>query len=183
VLFDRWLAIEGDAAALRDEHSRLAAIPTRSATGPLQRGDAPGLGTRDLQGASDQTTAASAFNPAISIIPDANYYVDNRHGQGYAIALVPTDPVRGFNLREVEAAFASAVDPYFDVWATVVIQRDHVQAGEAYVQTRRFIPGLQLRFGRFLSHVGYINRQHPHQWDTESRRPAVSAMTAGCRVA
>jgi hypothetical protein len=178
VLFDRWLAIEGDAAALRDEHSRLAAIPTRSATGPLQRGDAQGLGTLDLQGAGDQTTAASAFNPAISIIPDANYYADNRHGRGYTIArqadgfamagedeAAPTDPVRGFNLREVEAVFSGAVDPYFDVWATIVIQRDRVQAEEAYIQTRRFIPGLQLRFGRFLSHIGYINRQHPHQWD------------------
>jgi hypothetical protein len=172
-------ALDTAAAALGAEQARLAAIRTRTMTGPLQRNDAQGIGSFDLAGTTgDQVTAGRAFNPAISIIPDANYYMDNRRGRastlirqadGFAVAEdedpATTDPERGFNLREVEAAFAGTIDPYFDVWATVVLQRDSIQAEEAYVQTRRFIPGLQLRFGKFLSGIGYINRQHPHQWD------------------
>jgi hypothetical protein len=173
----RQRAIDQEAEQLRAEHTRLEAIPTRTATGPLQRADPQGLGTLDLSG-GDQITSARAFNPAISLIPDANYYSDNRRGRafpetrqadGFAMAgeddRAETDPDRGFNLREVELSFMGTIDPYFDVWAAIVIQQERIFAEEAYVQTRRFIPGLQLRFGRFLSGIGYINRQHPHQWD------------------
>ena len=40
-----------------------------------------------------------------------------------------------------------------------------IEVEEGYFQTRKFLPGLQLRGGKFYSGFGYINKQHPHQWD------------------
>ena len=107
------------------------------------------------------------------MIPDGLYYYDNARGRavqsigdgfrtpGVEAASIP----RGFSLREVELAFSGAVDPYFDVWATFGIADGSIEPEEVYVQTRRFLPGTQIKFGQFLSGVGYLNRQHRHQWD------------------
>ncbi len=177
-LRDRQHVMDDELEALLKEHDALSAIHTRSATGPLYTADPQGLGPLDLSGSGEQVTAGRAFNPAISVIPDINYYTDNRRGlasalrrqaDGFGVAgedgRASLDPERGFNLREAELAFMGTIDPYFDVWTTFVVNRAGIQTEEAYVQTRKFVPGMQLRFGRFLSGFGYINRQHPHQWD------------------
>jgi hypothetical protein len=157
------------------EASELAAIATRSATGPLTRADPPGLTPVQVTGGSGQVSAGTAFNPAITVIPDGLYYYDNAGG-GAATAVAERlrapgarveaeDIPRGFSLREVELVFSGAVDPYFDVWATFGIGDGAIETEEVYVQTRRFLPGTQVKFGQFLSGVGYLNRQHRHQWD------------------
>jgi len=154
----------------------LAALATRSATGPLTRADPPGLTPAQIGGEASQVSAGTAFNPAITVIPDGLYYYDNAGGHGAARSIVDRylrpgaradvdDSPRGFSLREVELAFSGAVDPYFDVWATFGIADDSIEPEEVYVQTRRFLPGTQVKFGQFLSGVGYLNRQHRHQWD------------------
>jgi hypothetical protein len=161
--------------ALLVEVSELAALATRSATGPLTRADPPGLAPAQIAGGTSQVSAGTAFNPAITVIPDGLYYYDDAGG-GAAAAIVERfgapgarvgveDIPRGFSLREVELAFSGAVDPYFDVWATFGIGDDAIETEEVYVQTRRFLPGTQVKFGQFLSGVGYFNRQHRHQWD------------------
>jgi hypothetical protein len=161
--------------ALLVEASELASLVTRSATGPLTRADPPGLTPARMSGGSSQVTAGTAFNPAITVIPDGLYYYDNASGRA-ASSIVDRfrapgagvddeDSPRGFSLREVELAFSGAVDPYFDVWATFGVRDDAIEAEEVYVQTRRFLPGTQVKFGQFFSGVGYLNRQHRHQWD------------------
>ena len=101
-------------------------------------------------------TSGTAFNPAVTVIPDGLYYYDNAGGVA---------ETRGFSLREVELAFSGAVDPYFDVWASFGIGDGAIETEEVYVQTRRLLPGMQFRFGQFFSGVGFLNRQHRHQWD------------------
>jgi hypothetical protein len=157
------------------EANELAALPTRSATGPLTRADPPGLSPAQIAGGASQVSAGTAFNPAITVIPDGLYYYDNAAGGAAALIVdrfrVPgarveaDDSPRGFSLREVELAFSGAVDPYFDVWATFGISDNSIEPEEVYVQTRRFLPGAQVKFGQFLSGIGYLNRQHRHQWD------------------
>src|SRR5688500_17127585 len=110
------------------EASGLAELATRSATGPLTRADPPGLTPAQIAGGSSQVSAGTAFNPAITVIPDGLYYYDNAGGGAAAAiggrfrapgARVEAEDIpRGFSLREVELAFSGAVDPYFDVWAT-----------------------------------------------------------------
>jgi hypothetical protein len=176
-----------ESAVLQKEMARLMAVRTRSATGPLQPVDPQGLNPLDLTGQSGQVSSGQAFNPAISVIPDVAYYYDDRDGDAFDIAggaegftgHEPDALERGFNLREMEIAFSGAVDPYFDVWATLAVGTESIEAEEVYVQTRKFIPGLQLRVGRFLSGVGYANQQHTHQWDFVDRALPYEAILGG----
>ena len=155
----RLAELSSEREALAAEARALADVRTRTATGPLSRGDSQGLSPAQIPGGSGQVSAGTAFNPAITVIPDALYHYANRAGG------VP----RGFSLREVEIAFSGAVDPYFDVWSTFGVGEGEIEPEEVYVQTRRFLPGAQARFGRFFSGVGHLNRQHRHQWDYVDR--------------
>jgi hypothetical protein len=158
--------------------------PPRTPTGPRDPADPAGLGTYDLLGNTGQVTSGTAFNPAISVIPDGVYYNDSLDGgvgelmeeadgfggahahaaeeEGHAHGGVPGP---GFSLREAEVAFSGAVDPYFDVWAIFAVADGEIEVEEGYFQTRKLLPGLQLRAGKFFSGFGYVNKQHPHQWD------------------
>jgi len=159
--------------------------PPPATTGPRGPADPQGLTQLTLWGDTGQVTSGSAYNPAISVIPDGVYYNDDRDG-GVGEIMAGADgfgaghshdeesghthahggtPERGFSLREAEVAFSGAVDPYFDVWAIFAVGADGVEVEEGYFQTRKLLPGLQLRAGKFYSGVGYINKQHPHQWD------------------
>jgi hypothetical protein len=165
---------------LEAELAKLRADALRATAGTATPADAPGLEPADLFGQGGQVTAGRAFNPAISVIPDGVYYNDNRQGAAGEIASGAAgfhahgleegghahgSLERGFNLRELEVSFSGSVDPYFDAWAILAVAGGEVEAEEAYVQTRKFVPGLQIRFGKFFSGIGYLNRQHPHQWD------------------
>ncbi len=129
-----------------------------------------------------QVTSGTAFNPAMSVIIDGAYYSDNVHGEAFEI-LEEADGFamgghdhegddqehggleRGFNLREVEFAFSGTVDPYFDAYVMFVFEGEEIELEEAFLTTRSLPAGLQAKFGKFLSDVGYINKQHPHSWD------------------
>jgi hypothetical protein len=185
-------AVGAERQALEAEAARLALIPTRTATGPITKADPPGLVPAQVAGptpgSTGQVAAGNAFNPAITVIPDGLYYYDNRGGEvgplgggadgfdapGSASEHESLD--RGFVLREVELTFSGAVDPYFDFFGTFAVADGGIDVEEAYVQTRRFIPGVQVRFGHFLSGVGYLNRQHPHQWDFVDQALPYSAL-------
>jgi hypothetical protein len=146
------------------------------ARGPL---DPPGLQALPQLGAGE-VGARTAFNPAMSVILDGLYYTDSRrgdieppagfgddhdHGANGAHGLQP-----GFNLRETEVVFSAAVDHYLDAVLVMALTGDAgVEVEEAYATTRGLPAGLQLKFGKFLSDVGYINRQHPHEWDFVDR--------------
>ncbi|MBK5936744.1 zinc-regulated TonB-dependent outer membrane receptor [Halorhodospira halophila] len=150
--------------------------PTVSAEpGPMQRATA----------SSEQIGAGTLMNPSISVILDGVYgnefsgHVDDpggfgmghSHGHGHDHAHGIED---GFQLRETEIAFEASVDPYFDAFAMLVIEgTDHIDLEEAYFTTRSLPWGLQVKAGRFLSDIGYINSQHPHEWDFVDR-PLVS---------
>jgi phosphate-selective porin len=129
-------------------------------------------------------TAGNAFNPQISAILNGNYYHDDIGGEGPELIAEAAQPSHtghahgeeeghshgamsnGFNLSEVELAFSATIDPYFDAAAYMAITGDgEFELEEAYLQTRSLPWGLKLKAGKFLSDFGYINRQHPHQWD------------------
>jgi hypothetical protein len=178
---------------LRAEYeSRLAALEARLDAANLQT--APAVAAQPAQsvvrtaetasGSRDSVTAGNAFNPQISLILDGNYYHDPLNGQGSALVGQAYQPSggthadeheghadhgslrNGFNLREAELAFSATVDPYLDAGAYIVIDDSGAtELEEAWFQTRALPWGLKVKGGRFLSDFGYINRQHPHQWD------------------
>lgn len=141
--------------------------------------------------------ADAAFNPQLSVILDGAFYSDNRRGGAFGILEETAgfggghdhghddghdhghgfEP--GFNLREVEFTMQAAVDPYLDAIAIFTIgSGGDLDLEEAYATTRALPAGLQLKFGKFLSDIGYINRQHPHDWDFVDR-PLVNEMIFG----
>lgn len=156
--------------------------PPITATGPRGGVDPLGLVPLDLTGNYGQVTSSTAFNPLISVIADGLFYDDSRGGTaGELVAEADGfhshgggeesghhhggDIQEGFSLRETEVAFSGSVDPYFDAWAIVALTGGEAEVEEAFIQTRRLLPGLQLKAGKFFSGIGYLNKQHPHQWD------------------
>ncbi|SEO72117.1 zinc-regulated TonB-dependent outer membrane receptor [Aquisalimonas asiatica] len=144
-----------------------------------------GMGAGIGPGSSERIGAGTAFNPSISVILDGVYKNtfsgdahdpggfdgghSHSHGHGHDHGMED-----GFQLRETEFAFEASVDPYFDAFAMLVIEgTDTVDLEEAYITTTSLPWGLQIKGGRFLSDIGYINSQHPHEWDFVDR-PLVS---------
>ncbi len=146
---------------------------------------------RDLGGGVlGALSSGSAFNPQIAVILDGNYYHDGIDGAGSALVGEAYQPSQlaphthgaeaaveaeahshgaaenGFNFREAELSFSATVDPYFDAALFVAIDSDgEVELEEGWFQTRALPYGLRMKGGKFLSDFGYINKQHPHQWD------------------
>lgn len=127
--------------------------------------------------------SGTAFNPALSVILDGVYYNglnndfgdpagfgghdhDHGHGHGHGHDHGLDD---GFNLRETEIALSGSVDNYLDAMVTLAIDEHDIEVEEAWFATRSLPAGLQLKGGKFLSDIGYINKQHPHDWDFVDR--------------
>ena len=141
-----------------------------------------------MPGSSERIGAGTAFNPSISVILDGVYgntfsggvgepggfEGGHDHGHGHNAG-----GAEGFQLRETELVFQASVDPYFDAFAMLTVEGfDRVDLEEAYFTTTSLPGGLQIKGGRFLSDIGYINRQHTHEWDFVDR-PLVSEFLFG----
>lgn len=168
-----------DLQALREEiaqmkkayEERIAALEARLAEAEKRPAQAPAVAS------ANATSAANAFNPQLSLILDGVYFRDNRKGDSVAFyeqidgihhghSHDPGGLERGFNLRETELVFSAAVSPHFDASAMLTVSdQGDVELEEAYFDTRSLPYGLKLRGGKFLSGIGYLNGQHPHQWD------------------
>jgi hypothetical protein len=160
--------------------------------GPVE---AKGLTTKSLPlfGSSGQVSSGTSFNPSISVIPDVVFYNDSVDGQAFEI-VEEADGFHGghpegehehgamsegFNLRETEIAFSASVDPYFDAWARFAASEEGLEAEEIYVETRRLPAGIKVKVGKFLSGIGYVNVQHPHQWDFVDQNLAYELLLGG----
>lgn len=152
------------------------ALGEERAAGPLRDPlDPPPYRMRALQLSERAVpmTTGTEFNPAISVILDFTYahithdlddppgfeLGGHHHGHDHDHGIA-----EGFNLREVELTITGTVDPYFDALAMLAFTHDHVEIEEAYITTRMLPAGFQLKAGKFFSDVGYINKQHPHDW-------------------
>lgn len=117
-------------------------------------------------------TSASAFNPEISLILSGSYTnlkqnPSERRLQGFIPSggeLMPEN--RSFNLGESELVIAANIDPMFRGTLRLALAPDNtLGVEEASVQTLGLGNGFNLKAGRFLSGVGYLNEMHPHEWD------------------
>jgi hypothetical protein len=119
--------------------------------------------------------SGTAFNPAISVILDGTYahfsdHLDEPagfefgHDHGHGHGGHDHGISEGFNLRAAEITFTGSVDPYFDMMVVAAVTSQDIELEEAYVTTRSLPAGLQVKAGKFLSDVGYINKHHIHDW-------------------
>ena len=187
------LALGDDVSAVRKEiealkqayEARIEALEQKLKTlereQAAQAARAPVPAPQPVAANSGQVTAGSAFNPQLSVILDGVFFTDDAggdggalpgeaygvfHGHGHGHEHEHGGVDRGFNLRETEIAFSATVDPYFDAAAYFAVSSDgDFEVEEAFLASRSLPAGLRVKAGKFLSDIGYLNNQHPHQWD------------------
>jgi hypothetical protein len=118
------------------------------------------------------TTPGTEFNPRVSLILQGTYaHSVPEDAEVPGVLLGPETELRpeGFSLAETELVFEANVDNLFRGWATVALENHdgeiEVALEEAYVNTLALPAGLGLKFGRFFSDIGYLNRFHSHAWE------------------
>jgi hypothetical protein len=129
----------------------------------------------ETRAAASQPAGESAVNPQVSLIIDSKFTRLQRDPSAYRIdGFIPSGgevgpPRKGFSLGESELAFSANVDHLFRGNARFSLAEDDgagvVEVEEVNVETLALPTGLKLKAGRFLSGVGYLNQQHPHEWD------------------
>ena len=75
----------------------------------------------------------------------------------------------GFNLGHSELAFEARLGELLDGTVLLGFNSDDIEVDEAFLTTRSLPAGFQLKGGKFLSDVGYINSRHSHDWDFADR--------------
>jgi len=121
------------------------------------------------QHAAAQTASSNAFNPDVSLILAGTY---GRLGHdpaipatGFAMSANPAHQ-QGFNLGESELGISANIDPDYSGYATMALSpAGGLTVENAYVQSSALGKGLNLKFGRYFSGLGYLNEQHAHAWD------------------
>jgi len=112
---------------------------------------------------------ATAFNPALSLILSGTYG-NLQQDPGIAATGFAMNPNsghdQGFNLGESELGIAADIDPEYRGVATFSLApAGGVSVENAFVQSTALGNGLNFKFGRFFSALGYLNNQHAHTWD------------------
>lgn len=91
---------------------------------------------------------------------------DHGHGHGDGDAHGLDD---GFNLGHSELVFEANLGDLFDGVLVLEFDDEDIKVDEAYLTTRALPGGFQVKAGKFLSDIGYINSRHPHDWDFVDR--------------
>ena len=129
-------------------------------------------------GQAPQPTAARqgdrSFNPAISLILDGRYSDFSQDPEeyslpGFQLGGEAGPGEQGFALGHSELVIsANADDKFFGRFTAAFDSHEgetEVEVEEAFLETLAMPYGLKLRGGRFYSEIGYLNKQHQHQWD------------------
>jgi hypothetical protein len=138
--------------------------------------------TPPVQSAS---TGSAAFNPAISLILGGTYTNLSQDPNQYRIqGFLPSGDIgpgaRSFNLGESELTLSANVDPQFSGKLTFSLSPNNsVSVEESFAETSALANGINLRAGRFLSGLGYVNNQHAHAWDFVDAPLVYQAMFGG----
>lgn len=184
-------AADPDLQALREEIAQLKSAYERriaALEAHLAAAAAPAAAPLVARVATPATAPQpNAFNPEISAVLAGTYTnasrnpTRERRAQGFLPAGGEASPaVRSFSLGESEIGLAANIDPLFRGNLRLAIGADNaLGVEEANIQTRGLGRGLNLKFGRFFSAIGYLNEQHPHTWDFIDAALPYQAFLAG----
>lgn len=132
------------------------------------------------------SNAKNAFNPDISVILGGTYQrLSQDPGQYRLQGFMPMGDEAGpgkrsFNLGESELVLSANIDPTFSGKLIVALGADNqASVEEAFFTTSKIGHGFNLKGGRFLSSLGYLNKQHPHAWDFADSPLVYQAMFGG----
>lgn len=115
-------------------------------------------------------SSANSFNPAVAMILSGTYEQLRQDpaipATGFAMSANNTGYTRRFSLQESELGIAADIDPLFcGVGTFSLAPGGGITVENGFVQTSALGNGLNLKFGRFFSGLGYLNEQHSHVWD------------------
>lgn len=169
---------------------RIAALESRLAQAETTAAKAESSAAAASASAPQPASAsASAFNPEISLILSGNYTnLSQDPGQRHLQGFVPTNgerlpDARSFNLGESELGISGNVDHLFRGNLRLSIAPDNtIGVEEASIQTLGLGNGFNLKAGRFLSSVGYLNDLHAHEWDFSNAPLPYQAFFGGALV-
>jgi len=164
-------ALRAELDALKAEYAaRVDALETR--INELEAAGTVAAAPTQPPVAMSPTQAATAFNPAVSLILTGNYANLSQDPGDYHIAgfLMPDEGVgpgeRNFNLGESELTLSANVDPYFSgVFTAAITGENEIEVEEAYFRSLALPAGFTLKGGKFFSGLGYLNEIHAHAWD------------------
>ena len=119
---------------------------------------------------STAPSSVNSFNPAVAMILSGTYGQLRQDpaipATGFAMNANNTGYVRGFSLQESELSISANIDPQFSGVGTFSLAPEGgISVENGFVQTSAMGNGLNLKFGRFFSGLGYLNEQHSHVWD------------------
>lgn len=171
-------AIRAQLADMKQHYEqRIAALEQKlAATETRAPAPAPSVTPSAARSASS-IPAANSFNPEVSLILQGQYRqkksIPERRISGFVPAAVhnhdsaTVDPAnqRGFSLDHTELVLAANIDPNWRGQAILATLDGSTEVEEAWFQSLGLSHGMGLKAGRFRSGIGYLNEQHPHQWD------------------
>jgi len=179
-----------------DYESRIQALEKRLAEAQSQQkvpvtptAAAPQLVEVPAMAAAPVPAAAASngngFNPAISLILGGTYAHIKQDPTQYRLQGFMTGGEvgpgsRSFNLGESELTFSANIDHMFSGQLTFALGSDNsASVEEAFIQAKGLAGGTNLKAGRFLSGIGYMNSQHAHTWDFVDAPLAYQAFLGG----
>lgn len=189
---DEVAALRAELEALKSDYAvRLGALEARieelTAATPAPPQHASQYEAAPL--AADSSTAASAFNPAISLVLAGNYTNLSKDPESWRIAgFMPSGGEAGpgersFNLAESELVLTANVDPYFSATLIAAITPEaEIEVEEAFFRTTSLPAGFTAKGGRFFSGFGYLNEVHAHAWDFIDQPLVYQALFANQRA-
>ncbi|CAN5211875.1 TonB-dependent receptor [soil metagenome] len=160
------------------------AAPDASSTAPTSTSSA--LASNVAPSVSAAPASPRSFNPSIALTLGGTYSNLSRDPKQYRLqGFIPAGEdagpgKRSFNLGESELTFSANIDHRFSGQLTFALTPENtVSVEEAFVRTQGLSNGLNLKAGRFLSAIGYLNNQHAHAWDFVDAPLAYQAFLGG----
>jgi len=158
-LEERLEKAEADASDARQQAEAAEAIANETALAPA---------TRTAQ------EKANTFNPAVTAVLQGSLNSYSRDPDDYALPGFQLGgeaglAAEGLTLDETELMLSASVDQLFFGRTTIALHDDgnetEIEVEEAFIDALAMPAGTGLRFGRFYSDIGYLNKVHTHTWD------------------
>ncbi len=186
-----WFAVADDLAEIRhqietlqkDYEQRIRALEERlekaeaAAAEAHQQAEAAEAAATEIAMAAATSSVQekeNTFNPAVTVVLQGSLNSYSRDPDDYALPGFQLGgeaglAAEGLTLDETELMFSASVDQLFFGQTTIALHDDgdetEIEVEEAYIDALAMPAGTGLRFGRFYSDVGYLNRMHTHTWD------------------
>ena len=158
-LEERLEKAEAEASDARQQAEAAEAIANEAALAPA---------TKTVQ------DKANTFNPAVTAVLQGSLNSYSRDPDDYALPGFQLGgeaglAAEGLTLDETELMLSASVDQLFFAQTTIALHDDgnetEVEVEEAFIDALAIPAGTGLRFGRFYSDIGYLNKVHTHAWN------------------